>query len=195
MVGGTLLTTAGCGGSGDESTTTSVSVNQGALAKRASEVDREEREKAVARANEEVAEARVEGKEKEPAEQQAADNRLEERHRRIERELEQEEQAGEDAPPEFEAEPVTPGEVTKAEFGKKWPLSVPSGLLRCESFGPELGEVIFTAPDGTEYGLNGTAQDGGYPPIDPIWLYEPGMKRYGLKINIGPLIDRGLALC
>lgn len=76
------------------------------------------------------------------------------------------------------------------EFGKSWPLLVPDGTLRCGSFGKGMGEVIFTAPDGTEYGLNGLASDS-YKDIDPIWREGA----YGLKVSIGPLINRGLALC
>jgi len=53
--------------------------------------------------------------------------------------------------------------------------------------------VLFEAPDGTTYGLNGTAQTMGYPGIDPIWKPDP--LGYGLKINIGALMDRGLELC
>lgn len=80
--------------------------------------------------------------------------------------------------------------VTFHEFGKRWPLLVPDGTLRCESFGQGMGEVIFTAPDGTEYGLNGLASES-YEDIDPIWREGA----YGLKPSVGPLINRGLALC
>lgn len=77
-----------------------------------------------------------------------------------------------------------------------WPLTVKSGLLQCEeevtsSF--VFQRVWFTAPDGAVYGINGTAQEAGYPGIDPIWKDDPA--GYGLKVNISPLIDRGLRLC
>jgi hypothetical protein len=88
-------------------------------------------------------------------------------------------------------EAPTGGEVAKSEFGSRWPLTVSHGTLSCDGY-----SVVFAAPEGMRYGLNGTAQDQlGLPPIDPIWRYEPGMKRYGLKVDIGPLIQRGLALC
>lgn len=84
-----------------------------------------------------------------------------------------------------------PGEVSEAELGGRWPLTVAYGTLSCDGY-----SVVFTAPGGTRYGLNGTAQDQlGLPPIDPIWRYQPGMKRYGLRVDIGTLIQRGLALC
>ena len=78
----------------------------------------------------------------------------------------------------------------------RWPLKVKSGLLQCEEEvvnGYLLQKVWFTAPDGTAYGVNGTAQDAGYPGIDPIWKDDPA--GYGLKISISPLIDQGLKLC
>jgi hypothetical protein len=94
-----------------------------------------------------------------------------------------------------EPAPPQPGEVTRSEFGEDWPLTVASGTIRCDG-SPGAGQVIFTAPtSGTEYALNGTALEGGYASIDPIWRYEPGMAKYELRVNIGVLTDRGLALC
>ena len=86
-----------------------------------------------------------------------------------------------------------PGEISASEYGKKWPLTVDSGVVRCEGSGAA-GEVIFTAPDGTEYAVNGTAQ-ANYPPIDPIWRYDPELKKYEIKVSMGPVLDTGLALC
>jgi hypothetical protein len=43
--------------------------------------------------------------------------------------------------------------------------------------------------EGTTYGINGDAHE--YPAIDPIWRPVPG----GERVNIGPMIDRGLKLC
>lgn len=84
------------------------------------------------------------------------------------------------------------GNVSSDEFGSKWPLTVDSGDLRCEG-SQGFGSVVFTDPDGNEYGVNGVAVGQGYPPIDPIWKDDPELA--GLKISIGPLIDRGLSLC
>jgi hypothetical protein len=80
-------------------------------------------------------------------------------------------------------------QVSSGQYGSKWPLTVDHGKLRCEG---DI-EVIFTAPDGTEYGVNGTALDHGFKDIHPIWAVDPS----GLtpKKDIGPLIDKGLSLC
>lgn len=92
------------------------------------------------------------------------------------------------------------GEVATLRIGcgdvNQWPLIVKSGLLQCEEEATSsfiFQRVWLTAPDGTVYGVNGTAQEAGYPGIDPIWKNDPA--GYGLKINISPLIDRGLKLC
>lgn len=87
---------------------------------------------------------------------------------------------------------TTGTEVTAASFGSSWPLTVPSGTLSCEGSSSSVQSVVFTAPDGTQYGVNGTAQSVlGLPSIDPIWQDESG----GLKKDMGPLIDKGRSLC
>jgi hypothetical protein len=86
--------------------------------------------------------------------------------------------------------------VACGNFGNAWPLTVERGYLRCEESAVDgLLEqaVVFTAPDGTEYGVNGTAQDEGYPQIDPIW--KNSGESFAPKVDIGPLIDKGLSLC
>jgi len=100
-------------------------------------------------------------------------------------------QATEDEPTEDEPteEEVPPGYVSRAELGRKWPLTVDDGTLSCDA-----DAVVFTAPDGDEYGVNGTALTAGYDRIDPIWAPDKALGM-GLKKDIGPLIDRGLALC
>ena len=77
-------------------------------------------------------------------------------------------------------------QVSRADFGNDWPLTVESGVLACEG----AGAVTFTT-GGTTYAVNGLAQRT-YPEIDAIWADAPGPPP---KKNIGPLIDRGLALC
>lgn len=77
------------------------------------------------------------------------------------------------------------GAVSADGFGRAWPFTVDEGVLSCESLGPA-SAVTFMAPDGTEYGVNGTALSKGYPRINPI-------QRRGA--DIGPIIDRGLSLC
>lgn len=90
-----------------------------------------------------------------------------------------------------------PGLITRDDLGDDWPLTVDFGVASCDAFtagGMDLKSAIFTAPDGTEYALNGTAKDHtDAADIDPIWKDDPDMD--GLKINIGPLIDFGLSLC
>ncbi|WP_445305132.1 DUF2511 domain-containing protein [Microcoleus sp. Pol12B4] len=74
-------------------------------------------------------------------------------------------------------------------YGKKtWSLTVPSGILSCVD-----QAVIFTAPDGNQYAVNGFAITAGYPSIDPITLPDPVnpcSKRY-----LGVLIYDGKRLC
>jgi hypothetical protein len=78
--------------------------------------------------------------------------------------------------------------VTRAQFVDEWPLTVDGGDLRCEN-----GAVVFEGDDGGLYAVNGTAKANGTPGIEPIWADDPDLP--GVKINIGPLIDRGLELC
>jgi hypothetical protein len=79
--------------------------------------------------------------------------------------------------------------ISSDEFGNEWPLTVDEGIVRCEG----AGEVYFTA-DGTTYSVNGLAMgNSDLPDIDVIWADDPEIS--GLKINISPIIDRGLELC
>lgn len=79
--------------------------------------------------------------------------------------------------------------VSRTQLGDDWPLTVEEGNLRCEP----PSRVVFTDPSGHEWGVNGMAVTHGYREIDPIWADNPEIP--GLKKSIGPLIDRGLALC
>ena len=83
-----------------------------------------------------------------------------------------------------------PGFLSRADFGKRWPLTVEAGVVSCEQH-----SVIFMDPEGKRYAVNGTAM-AHYPElprIDRIWAPDP--KIPGAKINISPVIDRGLELC
>lgn len=86
--------------------------------------------------------------------------------------------------------------VTESEYGEKWPLSVQSGTLNCTSLGT-LGIVTFTA-NGITYAVNGTAKarakQNGWREINEIWRDNPN-PQYGPKINIGPIVEKGLSLC
>jgi hypothetical protein len=88
--------------------------------------------------------------------------------------------------PKPEPEPE-PGHISRSDMGKKWPLKVDSGELACDGSNG-FGAVTFTAPDGTVYAVNGSASARD---IGPIWANHPSIG----KKNIGPLIERGLALC
>jgi hypothetical protein len=80
--------------------------------------------------------------------------------------------------------------VTRADWGAGWPLTVDAGTLRCETG----RAVVFQTPDGTKYALNGIASaNPKYKDLEPIWATDPS----GLtpKMDIGPLIQAGLALC
>ena|SRR5437660_8134727 len=78
-------------------------------------------------------------------------------------------------------------QVTRADFGDAWPLTVDGGTLACEG----AGAVTFTV-GGTTYAVNGMASGNGqWPDIDPIWAKGSDTP----KKDIGPLIDRGLQLC
>lgn len=81
--------------------------------------------------------------------------------------------------------------VSRADFGDQWPLTVDGGTLRCEA------DAVSLEARGVVYAVNGTAEsrDIGVD-IDPVWADDPDSPAdLGLKENIGPLIDRGLALC
>lgn len=81
-------------------------------------------------------------------------------------------------------------EVSAAQFGSDWPLTVDEGHLNCEG----ASAVTFTDPDGTTYAVNGTAQEtADYPEIDAIWA--DSNDNFAPKKTIAPLINRGLDLC
>ena len=74
----------------------------------------------------------------------------------------------------------------------QWPFTVDSATLFCTK-GAD-GERVTVVADREMYALNGTAKSSKlYPPFDAIWRDDPNVA--GLKVNIGPMLDRGLALC
>lgn len=86
--------------------------------------------------------------------------------------------------------------VSSADFGENWPLKVKGGVLNCELI-YEYEIVTFTT-NGKTYAVNGLARGNrakkrGWLDVDKIWKTDP--RDSELKINIGPLIDRGRALC
>jgi len=81
-------------------------------------------------------------------------------------------------------------QVTTQELGDRWPLTVDSGHVDCES-----GALVFRH-DGTIYALNMTALGKGYPGIDPIWKNEArALNHRPLKVNLTPLIDLARQQC
>jgi hypothetical protein len=89
--------------------------------------------------------------------------------------------------------PTAPGFVQRSDYGQAWPLTIDHGTLRCEPW----STVVFTAPDGTEYAVNGMAEaQEGLADIEPIWRDDPDPPAGAdLKVSIHPLIERGLELC
>jgi hypothetical protein len=73
-----------------------------------------------------------------------------------------------------------------------WPFTVDSATLMCTKGAG--GERVTVVANREMYALNGTAKSANlWPPFDPIWLDDPQVP--GLKVNIGPMIERGRALC
>lgn len=78
--------------------------------------------------------------------------------------------------------------VTAARFDE-WPFTVDVDTLRCRD-----GVSVTFEADGTEYGVNGTAQDAGYPSVKPIWADDEELGN-GLKVDISDVLNYGLSLC
>jgi hypothetical protein len=82
--------------------------------------------------------------------------------------------------------------ISKQEYGNDWPFSCEKGILSCE----QNGLVTFTT-GGKTYAINGAARTAaerrGWNEVHPIWRNNPEFP--GTKINIGPIIRRGLDLC
>ena len=79
-------------------------------------------------------------------------------------------------------------------MGDDWPLTVDEGTLRCEGSGG-VGSVTIDV-DGTTYAVNGIAKGGdGVAKNKDIELVWAAGDTAGLKKDIGPFIERGLALC
>lgn len=85
-------------------------------------------------------------------------------------------------------------QVHRSQFGDKWPLTVEYGTIFC------LGNraVIFRAPDGKDYALNGPAIQMGYQritPNHPIWRNGTKYGDVQTKVDLGVLTAVGLKLC
>ena len=71
--------------------------------------------------------------------------------------------------------------ITRKQFGKAWPLTVSGGRVRVY----DGIYITFIDPKGKEYAVNGSAQDCGFPPIDPLWRKGKGTP----GVDISPLFD------
>lgn len=90
-----------------------------------------------------------------------------------------------------------------------WPLTIDGGLLTCTEFrrGGQKQQAVFIADqDGEMWPLNGTAKShharfGAKPAVEPIWRVDQKLmdafpnSETTFRIDIGPLIKRGLSLC
>lgn len=79
--------------------------------------------------------------------------------------------------------------ISKADFGKAWPFTVPDGILRCKD-----GVAITFEHGGTKYAVNGSAKSLGFADIAPIWADDPSPLG-GPKKDLGPINERGQKLC
>lgn len=76
-----------------------------------------------------------------------------------------------------------------------WPFTVPEGTLLCAPYGVGGNQqsVTFVA-NRAMYAVNGTAKGTGqFEDIDSIWKENPDIP--GTKVNIGPMLEKGLSLC
>ncbi|MGV0748262.1 DUF2511 domain-containing protein [Mycolicibacter minnesotensis] len=76
-----------------------------------------------------------------------------------------------------------------------WPLTVSEATLMCVRQGVGGGQQSVTlAANRKMYAVNGTAKSTGqFEDIDEIWANDVAYP--GLKVNIGPLLTKGLSLC
>ena len=81
--------------------------------------------------------------------------------------------------------------LSKSWPASEWPLTVPSGTLRCLDDGVD--SVVLEVGD-TTFAVNGSADSRGYEDITSIWKDNPD-DFGGPKVNISPLINFGLELC
>jgi hypothetical protein len=85
-----------------------------------------------------------------------------------------------------------PGYISEATWTDgEWPFTVPEGALMCTDL--RLKHVTFTA-NGVTYAANGTARLAGmFADITAIMRDNPAIP--GTKVNMRPVVQRGLALC
>jgi hypothetical protein len=94
-------------------------------------------------------------------------------------------------------DPANSVSISRKEYGEDWPFTVEQGTLRVEHRrigGRDLVGVVFEA-EGQSYALNGWAAEWGLgDDIHPILALDPRLKGYGVRKDIGPIVNRGLSL-
>lgn len=85
--------------------------------------------------------------------------------------------------------------VTQAQYGDKWPFTVPEGKLECLPPG-----ILTFRVNNQTYAVNNLASSRGYKDITPIWREIPQTAKIQsvsitTKVDMLPLINRGLELC
>lgn len=84
-------------------------------------------------------------------------------------------------------------QVTEAEFGATWPLSVPAAELLCEGPPP----AALAKVDGKLYALNGSARTAAAEKgwLDGAALVKPNPEIPDIPMDVHPLVERAQALC
>ncbi|MEP0755593.1 YebY family protein [Trichocoleus sp. Lan] len=86
------------------------------------------------------------------------------------------------------------GKVTQAEYGERWPFTVPEGIIDCVS----RADVVLRVGEDV-YAINGTARGkakpgGEYKDLAQIWRDQTA--DVGGKVGIpGELMEKGLKIC
>lgn len=93
-----------------------------------------------------------------------------------------------------------PDTAHREAWSGTWPLTIDGGMLTCTNVLRAGGQpaVYLTTRNGDMWPLNGVAKAhhssfGAKPDITPIWRDNPDLP--GTKVNIGPLVQKGLRLC
>lgn len=88
---------------------------------------------------------------------------------------------------------VKVAQVTEADLGTAWPLTVPSVELACEGSPP----AALAKVEGKLYALNGSARtvakDKGW--LDGATLAKPNPEMPQIPMDFTPLVERAQALC
>ena len=81
--------------------------------------------------------------------------------------------------------------VSREMMKDQWPFSITAGVLGCE------GQSVTLRANGHTYAINGSAKTQGkklgWRDVREIWKDNPEIP--GTKMDIGPMINKGLLLC